>query len=188
MVTAATVAAGGAGQTADAMGSLYVSNDFTVNATGGSQASTAGTGGSAGKSCLRIKGDVYSIPGGGGGGGGGFGGAATGIGTGGSGGGGGGGGAKGSHTWAAFGFFQVYANGGGGGQNADGSFAAGGATAGVSKANVENGLCATNDADWAKTAEVKQPKKEQAVMCTKPPMAAAAVQEAVPAPTDRPSI
>ena len=145
--------AGGAGQTADAMGSLYVSNDFTVNATGGSQASTAGTGGSAGKSCLRIKGDVYSIPGGGGGGGGGFGGAATGIGTGGSGGGGGGGGAKGSHTWAAFGFFQVYANGGGGGQNADGSFAAGGATAGVSKANVENGLCATNDADWAKTAE-----------------------------------
>ena len=135
------------------MGSLYVSNDFTVNATGGSQASTAGTGGSAGKSCLRIKGDDYSIPGGGGGGGGGFGGAATGIGTGGSGGGGGGGGAKGSHTWAAFGFFQVYANGGGGGQNADGSFAAGGATAGVSKANVENGLCATNDADWAKTAE-----------------------------------
>ncbi|MBQ3360714.1 MAG: hypothetical protein IJR02_11395 [Bacteroidaceae bacterium] len=145
--------AGGAGLTADAMGSLYVSNDFTVNATGGSQASTAGTGGSAGKSCLRIKGDDYSFPGGGGGGGGGFGGAATGIGTGGPGGGGGGGGAKGSHTWAAFGFFKIFANGGGGGQNADGSFAAGGATAGVSKTNVENGLCATNYADWVKTAE-----------------------------------
>ena len=142
---------GSAGQTADAMGSLYVSNDFTVNATGGSQGS-AGTAGSAGKSYLLVGSNDYSFPGGGGGGAGGFGGAASSIGSGGPGGGGGGSGAKGSHTWASFGFYPVYANGGAGGQNADGSFAAGGGNAGVSKANVENGLCSTNDADWVKTA------------------------------------
>ena len=144
--------AGGVGQTADAMGILYVSNGITVNATGGSKGA-AGIAGSAGKSYLLVGTTYdYSFPGGGGGGAGGFGGAATAIGTGGPGGGGGGGGAKGSHTWASYGFFQVYANGGSGGQNADGSFAANGGTAGVSKANVENGLCSTNDADWVKTA------------------------------------
>ena len=143
--------AGGAGLTADAMGNLYVSDGITVNVTGGSRGA-AGTAGSAGKSYLYVGYYVYSFPGGGGGGAGGFGGAASGIGTGGPGGGGGGGGAKGSHTWAAYGFFQVFANGGGGGQNADGSFAADGGTAGVTKANVENGLCYTNDADWVKTA------------------------------------
>ena len=143
--------AGGAGLTADAMGNLYVSDGITVNVTGGSRGA-AGTAGSAGKSYLYVGYYVYSFPGGGGGGAGGFGGAASGIGTGGPGGGGGGGGAKGSHTWAAYGFFQIFANGGGGGQNADGSFAADGGTAGVTKANVENGLCYTNDADWVKTA------------------------------------
>ena len=137
--------AGSAGLTADAMGNLYASNGFTLNVTGGSKGS-AGSAGSAGKSYLS---GGYSLPGGGGGGAGGFGGAAMGIGSGGPGGGGGGGGAKGSHTWATWGFFQVYANGGGGGQNADGSFAADGGTAGVSKDNVANGLCATNnEADW----------------------------------------
>jgi hypothetical protein len=143
--------AGNAGLTADAMGILYVSNGITVNATGGSKGA-AGIAGSAGKSYLYVGYNVYSFPGGGGGGAGGFGGAASDIGTGGPGGGGGGGGAKGSHTWASYGFFQVYANGGDGGQNADGSFAADGGTAGVSKANVENGLCYTNDADWVKKA------------------------------------
>ena len=148
--------AGGAGLTADAMGSLYVTESFgSLTATGGAAGSKSGSAGSAGKSCLHIDNHgITSLPGGGGGGAGGFGGAASNIGTGGPGGGGGGGGAKGSHTWAKIdGFYKIFANGGGGGQNADGSFAADGGTAGVSKANVENGLCATNDADWAKTAE-----------------------------------
>ena len=153
--------AGGAGLTADAMGSLYVTESFgSLTATGGAAGSKSGSAGSAGKSCLHIDNHGItsfpgtSLPGGGGGGAGGFGGAASNIGTGGPGGGGGGGGAKGSHTWAkSDGFYKIFANGGGGGQNADGSFAADGGTAGVSKANVENGLCATNDADWVKTAE-----------------------------------
>ena len=152
--------AGGAGLTADAMGSLYVTESFgSLTATGGAAGSKSGSAGSAGKSCLHIDNHGItsfpgtSLPGGGGGGAGGFGGAASNIGTGGPGGGGGGGGAKGSHTWSNVGFFKIIANGGGGGQNADGSFAADGGTAGVSKANVENGLCATNDADWVKTAE-----------------------------------
>ena len=157
--------AGGAGLTADAMGSLYVTESFgSLTATGGAAGSKSGSAGSAGKSCLHIyngahnpRSGVTSLPGGGGGGGGGFGGAASNIGTGGSGGGGGGGGAKGSHTWSRTGFFKIIANGGGGGQNADGSFAADGGTAGVSKANVENGLCATNDADWVKDAEERIP-------------------------------
>ena len=143
--------AGGDGQTAGAMGTLYASDGITVNAMGGSYGA-AGTAGSAGKSYLYVGYNVYSFPGGGGGGAGGFGGAASNIGTGGPGGGGGGGGAKGSHTWAAAGFFQVFANGGGGGQNGDGSFAAAGGTAGVSKDNVANGLCDTNDAQWVATA------------------------------------
>ena len=144
--------AGGAGLTAGAMGNLYVSNGFTVNVTGGSRGS-AGSAGSAGKSYLLVgSGNDYSFPGGGGGGAGGFGGAASGIGSGGPGGGGGGGGAKGAHTWATYDFFVIYANGGGGGQNGDGSFAAGGGTAAVTKANVYNGLCSTNNAEWVRTA------------------------------------
>ncbi len=143
--------AGGDGQTAGSMGNLYASDGITVNATGGSYGA-AGTAGSAGKSYLYYGNNVYSFPGGGGGGAGGSGGAGSKIGSGGPGGGGGGGGAKGSHTWAAAGFFQVFANGGGGGQNGDGSFAAAGGTAGVSKDNVANGLCDTNYAQWVATA------------------------------------
>ena len=143
--------AGGAGLTAGAMGNLYVSNGFTVNVTGGSRGG-AGTAGTPGTSYLYVGSNDYSFPGGGGGGAGGFGGAASGIGSGGPGGGGGGGGAKGAHTWATTGFFVIYANGGGGGQNGDGSFAAGGGNAAVTKANVENGLCSTNDKEWVKTA------------------------------------
>ena len=152
--------AGGAGLTADAMGSLYVTESFgSLTATGGAAGSKSGSAGSAGKSCLHfyVRRGVTSLPGGGGGGAGGFGGAASNIGTGGPGGGGGGGGAKGSHTWSNVGFFKIIANGGGGGQNADGSFAADGGTAGVSKANVENGLCSTNNKDWVKDAEERIP-------------------------------
>ena len=151
--------AGGAGLTADAMGSLYVTESFgSLTATGGAAGSKSGSAGSAGKSCLHICADarngVTSLPGGGGGGAGGFGGAASNIGTGGPGGGGGGGGAKGSHSWTKTdGFYKISAFGGGGGQNADGSFAADGGTAGVSKANIENGLCSTNKKDWVKDAE-----------------------------------
>ena len=151
--------AGGAGLTADAMGSLYVTEFFgSLTATGGAAGSKSGSAGSAGKSCLHICADarngVTSLPGGGGGGAGGFGGAASNIGTGGPGGGGGGGGAKGSHSWTKTdGFYKISAFGGCGGQNADGSFAADGGTAGVSKANIENGLCSTNKKDWVKTAE-----------------------------------
>ena len=152
--------AGGAGLTADAMGSLYVTESFgSLTATGGAAGSKSGSAGSAGKSCLHFydRNGVTSLPGGGGGGAGGFGGAASNIGTGGPGGGGGGGGAKGSHTWSNVGFFKIIANGGGGGQNADGSFAADGGTAGVSKANVENGLCSTNKDSWVKRAEERIP-------------------------------
>ena len=152
--------AGGAGLTADAMGSLYVTESFgSLTATGGAAGSKSGSAGSAGKSCLHYyeRNGVTSLPGGGGGGAGGFGGAASNIGTGGPGGGGGGGGAKGSHTWSNVGFFKIIANGGGGGQNADGSFAADGGTAGVSKANIENGLCSTNKKDWVKDAEERIP-------------------------------
>ena len=147
--------AGGDGQTAGSMGNLYASDGITVNATGGSYGA-AGTAGSAGKSYLYVGYNVYSFPGGGGGGAGGSGGAGSKIGSGGPGGGGGGGGAKGSHTWAAAGFFQVFANGGGGGQNGDGSFAAAGGTAGVSKDNVANGLCDTNDAQWVVATAIER--------------------------------
>ena len=144
--------AGSAGQTADAMGGLYVSNAISMNVNGGSQGS-AGTAGTAGKSCMRYGGNEYSIPGGGGGGAGGFGGAANNIGPGGPGGGGGGGGAKGSHDWTSTGFYNIYANGGAGGQNADGSYAATGGTAGVSTANINNGTCETNDLSWVQEEE-----------------------------------
>ena len=144
--------AGSAGQTADAMGGLYVSNAISMNVNGGSQGS-AGTAGTAGKSCMRYGGNEYSIPGGGGGGAGGFGGAANNIGPGGPGGGGGGGGAKGSHDRTSKGFYNIYANGGAGGQNADGSYAATGGTAGVSTANINNGTCETNDLSWVQAEE-----------------------------------
>ena len=144
--------AGSAGQTADAMGGLYVSNAISMNVNGGSQGSV-GTAGTAGKSCMRYGGNEYSIPGGGGGGAGGFGGAANNIGPGGPGGGGGGGGAKGSHDRTSTGFYIIYANGGAGGQNGDGSYAASGGTAGVSTANINNGTCETNDLSWVQAEE-----------------------------------
>ena len=143
---------GSSGQTADAMGGLYVSNAISMNVNGGSQGS-AGTAGTAGKSCMRYGGNEYSIPGGGGGGAGGFGGAANNIGTGGPGGGGGGGGAKGSHDLTSTGFYKIYANGGAGGQNGDGSYAATGGTAGVSTANINNGTCDTNNLSWVQAEE-----------------------------------
>ena len=139
--------AGSSGRTANAMGQLYVSNGLNVEANGGGQGK-AGSAGRAGKSCLRYGAHDYSIPGGGGGGAGGFGGAATGIGTGGPGGGGGGGGAKGSHEWAATGFYKVFANGGKGGRNGDGSNAGDGGTAGVSTENVSHETCSTNKRSW----------------------------------------
>ena len=120
--------AGSGGSTAGPMGTLYKTNDITVNATGGSAGSN-GTGGNRGLTASQHPGsNVYMASGGGGGGAGGFGGAATGIGTGGPGGGGGGGGAAGNSAWAAYDFYRVGAGGGKGGLNADGSNASDGVT------------------------------------------------------------
>ena len=124
--------AGSGGSTAGPMGTLYKTNDITVNATGGSAGSN-GTGGSRGKTASQHPGsNVYMASGGGGGGAGGFGGAATGIGTGGPGGGGGGGGAAGNVAWVLYsgtdnGYYHAGAFGGNGGTNADGSTAPNGA-------------------------------------------------------------
>ena len=110
------------GQTALAMGGLYVANGITVNAYGGSQGSTSGTGGSAGSNYLWDGGENDSLAGGGGGGGGGFGGAASDKGTGGPGGGGGGGGAGGSTHYAWSDYYRVGAHGGNPGANGNGTF------------------------------------------------------------------
>jgi hypothetical protein len=124
--------AGSGGSTASAMGTVYKTNDITVNATGGSAGSN-GTGGSRGKTASQHPGsNVYLASGGGGGGAGGFGGAANNIGAGGPGGGGGGGGAAGNVTWCVYSgtankYHHAGACGGNGGQNADGSSAANGA-------------------------------------------------------------
>ena len=113
---------GETGGTATAMGNLYVANGITVNAYGGSQASTGGTGGNGGSNILRDGGSNDSMAGGAGGGGGGFGGAASNIGTGGCGGGGGGGGAGGSVAYAYSTVYSVGANGGHPGANGNGTF------------------------------------------------------------------
>ena len=124
--------AGSGGSTAGPMGTLYKTNDITVNATGGSAGSN-GTRGNRGLTASQHPGsNVYMASGGGGGGAGGFGGAATGIGTGGPGGGGGGGGAAGNVAWVVYsgtanGYYHAGAFGGKGGTNADGSSALNGA-------------------------------------------------------------
>ena len=123
---------GGAGNTADDMGALFVANDLTLNATGGSAGSN-GTGGNRGQTASQHPGsNVYLASGGGGGGAGGFGGAANNIGAGGPGGGGGGGGAAGNVTWCVYSgtankYHHAGAYGGKGGTNVDGSSAANGA-------------------------------------------------------------
>ena len=120
--------AGGAGNTADAMGSLFVANDLTVNAQGGAAGSN-GTGGNRGLTASQHPGsNVYMASGGGGGGAGGFGGAANNIGTGGPGGGGGGGGAAGNVAWVVYsgtdnGYYHAGAKGGKGGTNSNGTLA-----------------------------------------------------------------
>ncbi len=124
--------AGSGGSTAGPMGTLYKTNDITVNATGGSAGSN-GTGGSRGNTASQHPGsNVYMASGGGGGGAGGFGGAASDIGTGGPGGGGGGGGAAGNVAWVVYsgtanGYYHAGAFGGKGGKNADDSSAPNGA-------------------------------------------------------------
>ena len=124
--------AGSGGSTAGPMGTLYKTNDITVNATGGSAGSN-GTGGNRGLTASQHPGsNVYMASGGGGGGAGGFGGAASDIGTGGPGGGGGGGGAAGNVAWVLYsgtdnGYYHAGACGGNGGKNADGSSAPNGA-------------------------------------------------------------
>ncbi len=120
---------GGAGNTADAMGALFVANDLTLNATGGSAGSN-GTGGNRGQTASQHPGsNVYLASGGGGGGAGGFGGAANNIGAGGPGGGGGGGGAAGNVTWCVYSgtankYHHAGAFGGIGGGNGDGTSSA----------------------------------------------------------------
>ena len=143
---------GTGGGSAGAMGTLYVANGTTVNATGGAAGTSGGAGGSYG--CGYVY-DGYSynvtVAAGGGGGGGGFGGAAANIGTGGPGGGGGGGGAGGSQDWRSNsdgGVYVVDAPGGKAGQNANGQWAGDGADAETSASGwhwVDNGSFSSSD-------------------------------------------
>ena len=125
---------GSDGGTAAAMGTLYVYEGFgtTLNATGGSQGTTAGTGGAGGQNRFFSNSqgmylEHFTVGGGGGGAGGGFGGAASNIGTGGPGGGGGGAGSSGTIQYTSFQstFYQAGAKGGSPGVNADGTTTAG---------------------------------------------------------------
>ncbi len=147
---------GGAGNTADAMGALFVANDLTLNATGGSAGSN-GTGGNRGLTASQHPGsNVYMASGGGGGGAGGFGGAANNIGTGGPGGGGGGGGAAGNVAWVVYsgtsnGYYHAGAFGGNGGKNADGSSAPNGANVELTNpkyADIQAGGLRPNASDY----------------------------------------
>ena len=143
---------GDSGDTASSMGTLYVDNDVTLTATGGSKGSN-GTGGSCGQSRMRYGYREYSVCGGGGGGAGGFGGAASDIGTGGCGGGGGGSGAKGGIGRKTTDFYYIYAGGGSGGKNGDGTDAPGGGSAAVSKSAISDGRCSTNaESSWVSSA------------------------------------
>ena len=149
---------GTAGASALAMGTLYVANGITVNATGGAAGTSGGAGGQRGKS-FAYDGSSWNVTtgAGGGGGGGGFGGAASNIGTGGRGGGGGGGGCGGAQddrSNSLGGVYCVDADGGKGGQNADGNYAGNGTDAdtnGSAHANgwlyVANGSFNTSS-DW----------------------------------------
>ena len=149
--------AGSGGSTAGPMGTLYKTNDITVNATGGSAGSN-GTGGNRGLTASQHPGsNVYMASGGGGGGAGGFGGAATGIGTGGPGGGGGGGGAAGNVAWVVYsgtdnGYYHAGAFGGNGGKNADGSSAPNGADVELTNpkyADIQAGGLRDNASDYS---------------------------------------
>ena len=138
--------AGNAGSTAGAMGTIYVYQGTTLNATGGN-AGLPGSGGQRGHGAIDYEGAssyIYSMAGGGGGGAGGFGGSASNIGTGGPGGGGGGGGAGGAQDDKWSGYYDVTAYGGTGGKNADGSSAADGAEALTSRIAMQNGWVTTN--------------------------------------------
>ena len=142
---------GTGGGSAGAMGTLYVANGTTVNATGGAAGTSGGAGGSRGRGYV-YDGSSYNVTvaAGGGGGGGGFGGAAANIGTGGPGG-GGGGGAGGSQDWrsnSSGGVYVVDAPGGDAGQNANGQWAGDGADAETSASGwhvVDNGSFDSDD-------------------------------------------
>lgn len=135
---------GSTGSKADEMGSLFVDNNTILNATGGSQGSYGGSGGSRSRGRIDDEGKNHSLSGGGGGGGGGFGGRASNIGTGGPGGGGGGGGAGGARDYKYSGYYDVTAYGGHGGKNADGTSAATGAESLTSRIEMENGHVDSN--------------------------------------------
>ena len=150
---------GGNGATAGAMGTLYVANDITLNATGGSKGTSGGAGGSFGKSAVDD--DVswnYTMAGGGGGGGGAYGGAAANIGTGGPGGGGGGGGAGGAMEGDDYNLTTVYAPGGYGAYNLDGSRAGNGNDSYCNEWAMNNGYVKQNSGfegeDFTETGDV----------------------------------
>ena len=144
--------AGGRGETAAAMGSLFLdaAGGLNVDANGGKAGSANGSGGGCGISMIeKFKSySNYSTCAGGGGGGGGFGGKASGIGTGGPGGGGGGGGAGGAKDKRYSDYVTTYANGGEGGKDANGNRAAEGQTAACDPNYIKAGLCDTNGYKW----------------------------------------
>lgn len=136
---------GGDGATAGAMGTLYVANDITVNATGGSAGTSGGAGGQRGKAAADDdKSWNYTMAGGGGGGGGAYGGAAANIGTGGPGGGGGGGGAGGAMEGDDYNLTTVYAPGAYGAYNLDGTRAGKGADGDCNEWSMNNGWVKQN--------------------------------------------
>ena len=127
---------GNQGGSAASMGSLFVNEHVTVDATGG-KSGNGGGGGSAGYSGLQRLWEYNSVASGGGGGGGGAGGGrAADIGTGGSGGGSGGSGATGDCTSAGDSFnddpddfYNAWAGGGSGGYGSDSNGGANGSMA-----------------------------------------------------------
>ena len=134
------------GATAGAMGTLYVANGITVNATGGATGTSGGAGGQRGKAAADD--DVswnYTMAGGGGGGGGAYGGAAANIGTGGPGGGGGGGGAGGAMEADDYNLTTVSAPGGYGAYNLDDSQAGKGADGDCNEWAMNNGWVMQNN-------------------------------------------
>ena len=147
------------GATAGAMGTLYVANGITVNATGGSAGKSGGTGGQRGKAAADDdESNNFTMAGGGGGGGGAYGGAAENIGTGGPGGGGGGGGAGGAQEEDNYNLTTVYAPGGYGAYNLDGSQAGNGADGHCDEWSFDNGWVKQNNgfkgADFTEVGDV----------------------------------
>ena len=113
---------GASGQSALAMGNLYVGIDLKLDANGGSKGASGKRGSQGKNGFFHNPGKYnYSCAGGGGGGAGGYGGAASGVGTGGPGGGGGGSGSGGSVGENYHQFYRAESRGGEGGLNADGS-------------------------------------------------------------------